>query len=96
MGEKKNKKLPIIIGISVVLVIAIVLVLLLVLGGHRVIKVQFFDGQVTLERGSGAKDMVEGMNLKSKDRVITGSDGLVELLVDEDKHILAKENTCFN
>ena len=95
MGEKKNKKLPIIIGVSVVLVIAIVLVLVLVLGGHRVIKVQSFDGQVTLERGSGAKDMVEGMNLKSKDRVITGSDGLVELLVDEDKHILAKENTCF-
>lgn len=95
MEEKKNKKLPIIIGLSAVLVVAVVLVLVLVLGGHRVIKVQSFSGQVTLERGSNDKDMVEGMNLKSEDKVTTGDDGLVELLVDEDKHILAKENTCF-
>ncbi len=95
MEENKNKKLPIIVGISVVLVIAIVLVLVLVFGGHRVIKVQSYNGQVTLERGSNNKDIVEGMNLKSEDKVSTGNDGLVELLVDEDKHVLAKENTCF-
>lgn len=94
MKEKKNKKLPIIIGAVVVLVIAIV-VLVLVFGGHRVIKVKSFCGQITLERGSSNKAMVVGMNLKSEDKVTTGNDGSVELLVDDDKHILARENTCF-
>ena len=93
--KEKNKKLPIIIGVVVVLVIAIVVVFAVVLGGHSVIKVKSFDGQVTLERDSSEKDMVEGMNLKSEDKVTTGDDGLVELLVDEDKHVLAQENTCF-
>jgi len=93
--ENKSKKLPVIIGLSLVLVVAIVLALVFVLGGHRVIKVESFSGQVTLERGSSEKDMVKGMNLKSEDKVTTGNDGLVELLIDEDKHVVAKENTCF-
>lgn len=51
-----------------------------------------FGGQITLERGSSNKDMVVGMNLKSEDKVTTGNDGSVELFVDDDKHILAREN----
>ena len=94
--EKKNKKLPIIIGAIALVVIAIVVVVILAGDkGHRVIKVKSFLGQVSLERGSSEKDVVEGMNLKSKDTVTTGADGVVELLVDADKHIVASENTSF-
>ncbi len=92
--EKKSKKIPIIIATAVVIVIAVIVVVILN-SGHRVIKVNSFDGTVNLERGSNEKKLVEGMNLKSKDKVTTGADGLVELLVDTDKHILAQENTCF-
>ncbi|MBP3621608.1 MAG: FecR domain-containing protein [Lachnospiraceae bacterium] len=93
--EKKNKKLPIIIGAIALVIIAVVIVVVVNNKGHRVIKVESFAGDVALERGSSKKDMVEGMNLKSKDTVTTGSDGLVELLVDTDKHIVASENTSF-
>lgn len=93
--EKKDKKLPIIIGAVAVAVIAVIVVVVIMNKGHRVIKVESFQGSVTLERGSSEKDIVDGMNLKSEDTVTTGSDGLVELLVDEDKHIVAEANTCF-
>ena len=92
---KKGKKMLLFAGIGVVLV-AIAVVLALVLGGgHRVIKVDDFEGEVTFERNSKEKEIVEGMNLKSEDVITTGEDGLVELLVDSDKHILAQENTNF-
>ncbi len=94
MGEKKRKKLPIIIGAAVA-VIAIIVILVIALGGHRVIKVKSFVGTVALERGFGEKDIVKGMNLKSNDKITTGNDGMVQLLVDDDKNILAQENTCF-
>lgn len=93
MDDNKKKKY-ILIGILAIVVIAIA-VIVLVNSGHRVIKVSSFDGKVILERNSDEKDIIDGMNLKSKDAVITGADGLVELLVDDDKHILAKENTRF-
>ena len=95
MEKKKGKKVLLIAIIAVILVVAAVIATVLLMGGHRVIKVDDMDGQVTLERGSAEKDIVEGMNLKSKDMITTGEDGLLELLVDTDKHILAKQNTCF-
>ena len=94
MEQKKKKKLPIIIGAAIVAVIAII-ILVIALGGHRVIKINSTVGTVSLDRNSSDKEIVNGMNLKSGDKVTTGQDGLVELLVDEDKHILAKENTRF-
>ncbi len=92
---KKGKKIALFAGIGVVLVAAIVVLVVVLSSGHRVIKVDDMDGQVSLERDSSEKDIVEGMNLKSKDMITTGEDGLLELLVDTDKHILAKQNTCF-
>lgn len=92
---KKGKKIMLFAGISVA-VIAVAVVLILVLGGgHRVIKVDDFEGEVTFERNAKEKDIAEGINLKSEDIITTGEDGLVELLVDSDKHILAQENTSF-
>lgn len=71
-------------------------VAVLLLGkGYRVIKVDDFDGEVILERDSDEKDLFEGMKLKSEDTLTTEEDGLIELLVDTDKHILAREDTCF-
>lgn len=93
--KKKGKKIVLLAAIGVVVVAAVVILAIVFSGGHRVIKVESFDGEVSLERDSDEKDMVEGMNLKSKDTITTGEDGLVELLVDSDKHILARENTCF-
>ena len=81
--------------IAVILIVAAVIIAVVLKSGHRVIKVDDMDGEVSLERDSSEKDIVEGMNLKSKDMVTTGDDGLLELLVDTDKHILAKQNTCF-
>ncbi len=95
MEKKKSKKVILFIIIAVVLVAAAGIIAVVMMSGHRVIKVDDMDGQVSLERESAEKDIVEGMNLKSKDMITTGDDGLLELLVDTDKHILAKENTCF-
>lgn len=92
---KKKGKIILFASIGVVVVAAAVILTMMLSGGHRVIKVESFDGDVVLERDSDEKDIVEGMNLKSEDTITTGDDGLIELLVDSDKHILARENTCF-
>lgn len=82
-------------AILIVIVVAAVVVTLFVNKGHRVIKIKSFLGEVTLERDSSEKKIVKGMNLKSRDTVTTGTDGLAELLVDEDKHIVAEAETSF-
>lgn len=91
MKKKWVKWLVLVIVLVIVAAVAIV-----ILGkGYRVIKVEDFDGEVTLERADDEKDLFQGMKLKSEDTLTTEEDGLLELLVDSDKHILAKENTCF-
>lgn len=91
MKKKWIKWLVLLLVIAIVAVVAVV-----IWGkGYRVIKIEDFDGEVSLERGSDEKDIFEGMKLKSDDTLTTEEDGLLELLVDSDKHILAKENTCF-
>lgn len=92
----KSKKLPVLIGVAVLVIVAIVISVLLVTNkGHRVIKVESFDGEVTLERDDSEKELFEDMNLKTKDMITTGEDGLIGLLIDEDKNVAAIENTCF-
>lgn len=90
-----KKKGLIAIAVLVIVAIVAVVVAVVISKGYRVIKVEEFEGEVTLERSSDEKEVFEGMKLKSEDTVTTEEDGLVELLVDDDKHILAKENTCF-
>lgn len=91
---KKSKKILIPVSIVVVL-IAIVLVVVMMNRGHRVIKVESVEGEVELDRDSAVKEVFEDMNLRSEDMVTTGEDGLLELRADEDKYIVAIENTCF-
>ena len=90
----KKKGLLVAVILALVAIVAVVVVLV-VSKGYRVIKVEEFDGEVTMERESEEKEVFEGLKLKSEDIITTEEDGMVELLVDEDKHILAKENTCF-
>lgn len=90
-----KKKGLIVAGILLLLAIIAVVVVVVVSKGYRVIKVEEFEGEVTLERGSDEKEVFEGLKLKSEDVITTEEDGLMELLVDDDKHILAKENTRF-
>ena len=61
--------------------------------GHRVIKVDKVSGEASLERKNSEQEIYENINLQSKDAVITGQDGQVELLIDSDKHVLARENS---
>ncbi len=93
---KKKTRVLIILGVVAVLVIAAVVgVLLLLSGGHRVIKIEDYKGDVELERDGDEVDIFEGIKLRSEDEITTGERSQAELLCDDDKHILARENTCF-
>ena len=63
---------------------------------YRVLKVKSFEGNVNLTRRDEDMDVFEGMKLKNKDTVTTGSSSLIEILADSDKHIVADENTRFS
>lgn len=93
--KKTNKKIPIFIGVIALVIIAVVAAVVIMNRGHRVIKVESFDGEVVLERDASIVDIFEDMNLKSGDMVTTGGASVIALLADEDKHIAATENTCF-
>lgn len=94
--KKKNKKLPVIIAsAAVIAAVAVVVTIIVLNSGHRVIKVESFEGVVALVRDSKDTELIDGMSLKSEDIITTGVDGLIELLVDADKHILAQADTAF-
>ena len=61
---------------------------------YRLIKVNSFEGSVTVEREE-KMGVFEGLQLVSEDSVAVGEDSLLELLADSDKHIVAEENTAF-
>ncbi len=98
---KNTKKLILSIVGILVLVAAVIVVLVLtgVIGSkdeeYRVVAVESYEGEVQLERNSKSEDLFEGMHLKTKDKVSTGAAAEMLLLADSDKHILARENTCF-
>lgn len=99
MDSKKSKKIVIISAGVIVLLAAIVAILLVVKNknnGYRVVKIENYEGNITLERDSVEENIFKGMKLKSKDTVTTDSASCIELLADSDKHILARENTCFS
>lgn len=85
-----------VVGIAVVVAI-ITVVIMLMSKEYRLVKVETFDGSVTVERASekDVMDVFEGMNLISKDVVTVGNASGLEILVDTDKHLYAEENTVF-
>lgn len=96
MEEKKSGGKKVLIIILVIAIAAIAGVIAFkVLGTHRLVEVVDTRKDVVLERGDKEEDIYEGMHLITNDKVTTGKKSTVELLVDEDKHIEAGENTCF-
>ena len=63
---KKGKKIVLFAGIGVALVAVVVVLILVLGGGHRVIKVDEFEGDVTFERNSEEKDIEDFIYKKYK------------------------------
>lgn len=101
MENKKSKRtskkgMALLAGIGAVLVIATVVLVIVLSGGHRVIKINSYSGTVSLERANEAMEIMQNMNLKSEDVITTGTDGIMELLLDTDKTVLAQSDTRFS
>lgn len=62
---------------------------------YRIVKVEKIEGNVSLERDGDDEDIFEDMRLIPKDECSTEEESQITLLVDEDKHILARQNTVF-
>ena len=88
----------------VILAVVIVVVGLLGIGAfvylhfftYRSVKIETYEGDIALKRKGSDKDIFEGLKLIPDDAVTTGDDGMVELMIDRDKHLVAAENTCFS
>lgn len=98
MTRGKRRKVQLFIAISVValIILAVIAVLIYKSNVYRLIAVEFMEGDVELHREGELEQVFEGMHLKSGDTVDTGKGAKVLLLADEDKHILAEENTGFS
>ncbi len=86
---KKHKKLIIILS-TVVIVLLIALLLFLNLGKekYRLVVVDTYEDNVELFRESSPEiSLMENMHLIPNDKVIVDENGLLSLLVDDDKHI---------
>ena len=101
-GSKSKNTVKIIIPVifAAVLIIAAVTAVVALSSAskdsYRVIKVNSFEGSVTVQRSdNGTLDAFDGMQLISQDNVQVGQESFLELLADSDKHIAAEENTGF-
>ena len=101
-GSKSKNTVKIIIPVifAAVLIIGAVIAVIALSSAskdsYRVIKVNSFEGKVTVQRSDkGVIDAFGGMQLISQDNVQVGQESFLELLADSDKHIAAEENTGF-
>ncbi len=95
LGEKHMKNRILLLAL-VCLLISSLLIACNSKEAYRIIKVNSFEGETSMNRGEEAVDLFEGIQLVSNDKVTTGNDGLIELQVDSDKSLVASENTCFS
>lgn len=64
--------------------------------GYRMMQVYQIEGNTTIERENvGTMDAYENLNLISGDKVKVSQNSYMRLKVDEDKYILAEENSIF-
>ena len=98
MAKVKSKK-----GFIIALIIVFILVVASIIAAviiknnvYRYVSVDSMEGMVELNRKSEPTEIFAGMHLKSGDAVRTGEASNTLLLADDDKHILAEENTGFN
>lgn len=93
MDFLKNKKM--IIATAVPIVCVCVILILVLNKGARSIKVSEFEGVVEFSREEEKQEVYKGLKLKSEDEVEVAWNAALELLIDDDKHVQAKEGTEF-
>ncbi|MGN1421835.1 MAG: FecR domain-containing protein [Oscillospiraceae bacterium] len=97
--KKINAKWIIIPAAAVVLIAAAVVTAVMLLSHreeYRLVRVNSFEGNVSVNRAAeGTLNAFNGMKLVSEDEVSVEDKSFLELLADEDKHIIAEENTRF-
>lgn len=94
---KKKKLISLIAIIGIFLaILAVITIFIYKNNVYRLITVDSMEGTVGLNREGESLEIFEGIHLKSEDRVNTEEASNVLLLADEDKHILAEENTGFS
>ena len=96
---KKKSKVVVVIIVAVLAVVALGVAMLLLLNGkksYRSVKIETYEGEVKLKREGGDQKIFKGIKLIPDDKVKTKEESTAVLLVDDDKHIVAEENTCFS
>ena len=97
MENKKENKKKLTILIPVVVIALIGIIAVFFFGkedGYRMIQVYEVNGQATIERETiGSMDAYENLNLISGDRVTTMLKSYTRLKLDEDKYLLAEEDS---
>lgn len=98
--KTKNKKKPVIIGIVVIVIIlAIGIILFVGLGNidkFRSVVVNDYSGSIVLERDQNKFEIAKDMKLIPNDEVSVGDTSLLDILVDDDKHIAVRSMTKFS
>ncbi|MGN0326032.1 MAG: FecR domain-containing protein [Lachnospiraceae bacterium] len=94
-----KKWLLIILPIVLALVAAVIILIMTSKTTYRLIKVNSFNGTIYVDRetkeGEEVLEAFEGLQLLNGDRVSVENNSFLELLMDEDKHMGAEENTAF-
>lgn len=83
-------------GVAAVAAVVVTAVMLLNGDGYRTIKVYQLTGSAVVTRQGNMMDAVENMMLISDDSVRTGNGSNMYLKMDEDKYLLAEQNTIFS
>lgn len=98
MAKTKSKKgIIVAVIIAAILMIAVMVAVVIYKSNvYRLITVDSMVGAVGLIREGAPVEIFEGIHLKSGDEVNTGEESNAVLLADDDKYILAEENTVFS
>src|SRR5574344_1498057 len=96
-----SKKNIIIIASSIAaaLIVAIIVIVSVVVNnqkGYRTIKVYDLDGTTMVTRSDKELNAYKSMSLKSGDKLSVSSSSYVILLLDDDKYVVAKENSIID
>lgn len=94
-SKNNGKKIFIIVGIIAIVSIITLLYIVKSSSGHRLISVESHTGDILLIRLEDQQGIVDGMNLQTMDYVSVKENSLLELLIDDDKHMVAKAETEF-
>ena len=90
---KNNKKVLVLISAVVILCIGIVLLFMFYRPHYRSVRIDEYEGNVSLTRQDKAVEPYKGIMLIPGDLVETMHDSFAALFVDNDKHLGVKENT---